>query len=242
VTGGRLNAAAGVRAAIAAAGLPAPPPDTDGDGVLDAADNCVVLANPGQADTDADSIGDACDPTPEGPDTDDDGVPDRRDNCPAVPNTSQLDYDRDGAGNACDATPYGTPRLSPAPAPPGGRLEARLAPAPALGRLTIGSGATVRMCRTGAPGCRPQPLTLTFRLDRAAGLTADVQRRTCRADTCRYATAATIRAAAKAGTNRLTIGARGATARLRAGSYRVRIVAASGAARSAARVAAFRVR
>ncbi len=36
------------------------PVDTDGDGVRDAADNCIQQANPNQADTDADGIGDSC--------------------------------------------------------------------------------------------------------------------------------------------------------------------------------------
>jgi subtilisin family serine protease len=240
VRGGRLNAAAAVRAAIIAAGLPAPPPDTDGDGVLDGTDNCVVVVNAGQTDTDADGVGDACDPTPAGPDTDEDGVPDRRDNCPAVRNSSQLDSDVDGVGDACDPTPY-RPRRQPAPTPPR-PVPAAPRPAPALGRLSLGPATALRVCRPAVPGCRPHPLTLTFRLDRAAALTADVQRRACSAGTCRYRTAATIRAAATAGTNRLTIGARGATARLRPGRYRLRVVAASGAARSAVRVAAFRVR
>ncbi len=35
-------------------------PDTDGDGVWDAADNCLNTPNPGQTDTDGDGIGDAC--------------------------------------------------------------------------------------------------------------------------------------------------------------------------------------
>jgi hypothetical protein len=38
--------------------------DADGDGVADSSDNCVSVANPGQADSDADGIGDACDPCP----------------------------------------------------------------------------------------------------------------------------------------------------------------------------------
>lgn len=45
---------------------PAPPfvpvgPDTDGDGILDASDNCTLVANAGQRDTDNDGYGDACD-------------------------------------------------------------------------------------------------------------------------------------------------------------------------------------
>ncbi|MES2886314.1 MAG: thrombospondin type 3 repeat-containing protein, partial [Pseudomonadota bacterium] len=44
---------------------PPPPPDADGDGVADAGDNCPAVANPNQADTDGDLIGDACDaPSP----------------------------------------------------------------------------------------------------------------------------------------------------------------------------------
>ena len=61
-----------------------PPPDADGDGVSDAADNCPAVANPGQADLDGDTIGDACDP-----DIDGDGVLNAADNCPAVSNPDQ---------------------------------------------------------------------------------------------------------------------------------------------------------
>ena len=107
LTGGRLNAASAVAAAGVAAGLPAPPPDTDVDGIVDSADNCPSKHNPGQADNDGDGAGNACDATPDGPDTDADGTPDPTDNCPSASNPTQRDRDRDGAGDACDATPNG---------------------------------------------------------------------------------------------------------------------------------------
>ncbi|HEY7033200.1 MAG TPA: SpaA isopeptide-forming pilin-related protein [Thermomicrobiales bacterium] len=87
-----------------------PPPDADGDGVADDADNCVDTANPDQVDTDADGQGDACDDTPSGPDHDGDGIPDETDNCRRVPNPDQADADGDGKGDACDETPNGPDR------------------------------------------------------------------------------------------------------------------------------------
>ncbi|MCA9546939.1 MAG: thrombospondin type 3 repeat-containing protein, partial [Myxococcales bacterium] len=72
--------------------------DADGDGVLDAVDNCPLAANPDQADLDNDRLGDACDP-----DIDEDGVVNAVDNCVRVPNPPQRDLDEDGAGDLCDA-------------------------------------------------------------------------------------------------------------------------------------------
>ncbi len=72
-------------------------PDADGDGVNDGADNCPTTSNAGQADADADGVGDVCDP-----DRDGDGVANGADNCADVPNPGQADNDGDALGDACD--------------------------------------------------------------------------------------------------------------------------------------------
>ncbi|MFQ5509123.1 MAG: thrombospondin type 3 repeat-containing protein [Leptospirillia bacterium] len=62
--------------------------DQDGDLLVDANDNCPLVANIDQTDTDGDGVGDACD------------------NCPVTYNPGQQDTDEfgvaDGIGNACD--------------------------------------------------------------------------------------------------------------------------------------------
>jgi PKD repeat protein len=64
--------------------LEPPSLDHDGDGVLDAEDNCPDTPNPEQEDADGDGPGDACD------------------NCSAVSNPGQEDADGDGTGDVCD--------------------------------------------------------------------------------------------------------------------------------------------
>jgi hypothetical protein len=71
---------------------------TDGDSYNDDVDNCPLVANDDQLDTDDDGLGDVCDP-----DKDGDGVVNEGDNCPLVVNVDQLDTDNDGLGDACDA-------------------------------------------------------------------------------------------------------------------------------------------
>jgi len=77
--------------------------DVDGDGVLDAVDNCPADANSGQEDADGDGIGDVCDAMPN--DFDNDGFDDGLDNCPINENPGQEDADGDGVGDACDNCP-----------------------------------------------------------------------------------------------------------------------------------------
>ncbi|MBL9120311.1 MAG: thrombospondin type 3 repeat-containing protein [Phycisphaerae bacterium] len=90
-------------------GCGVPETDGDGDGVPDCIDNCPTTANPTQADSNANGVGDACDPT----DSDGDGLPDALDNCPTEPNLDQNDADGDGVGDPCDGCPFDASKITP---------------------------------------------------------------------------------------------------------------------------------
>ncbi len=104
---------------------PQPNADSDGDGVGDLSDNCVLVAQGDLSDVDHDFVGDVCDncPTRVNPsqadanadgrgdacaslvDRDNDGIEDAADNCPDTFNTTQVDIDLDHLGDVCDACP-----------------------------------------------------------------------------------------------------------------------------------------
>jgi hypothetical protein len=86
--------------------------DFDGDTVANAADNCPLIPNPDQRDSDGEGTGDACSIFLSGfffPDNDGDGVRDIQDNCVWIANPAQLDTSGltskglpDGIGDACE--------------------------------------------------------------------------------------------------------------------------------------------
>ncbi len=71
--------------------------DSDGDGIKNGTDNCALIPNPDQTNTDTDIYGDVCDK-----DDDQDGIDDLEDTCPLVANADQSNYDGDAEGDACD--------------------------------------------------------------------------------------------------------------------------------------------
>jgi hypothetical protein len=94
--------------------------DVDLDDVINLYNNCDVVANVGQFDTNSDGEGDACDDDDDGDgvsdaedyyprdperaylDADLDGVLDENDNCPVNKNFEQTDSDQDLQGDVCD--------------------------------------------------------------------------------------------------------------------------------------------
>ena len=70
--------------------------DSDADGFYDLIDNCQLISNPDQIDSNGDGIGDVCS------DIDNDGIIDAEDNCPENYNPNQIDDDGDGIGDSCD--------------------------------------------------------------------------------------------------------------------------------------------
>jgi predicted outer membrane repeat protein len=79
--------------------------DSDGDGIINAVDNCPNVSNADQLNTDrlfvgGDNLGDVCDP-----DDDADGVLDEDDFFPLIPLNGRLDSDGDGIPNVCLPAP-----------------------------------------------------------------------------------------------------------------------------------------
>jgi len=90
---------------------PPPPPDFDNDGIPDATDNCVLISNPDQKNTDGDAQGDACDN-----DDDNDGVVDSLDTCPLQPETFNGYQDTDGCPDTPPSASSTTPPSTAQPA------------------------------------------------------------------------------------------------------------------------------
>ncbi len=77
-------------------------PDSDGDGVIDILDNCTLVANPSQLDTNGDGYGNACDP-----DLNNDGTVNAIDlgifrQAFFSPGVTDTDFNGDGTTNAID--------------------------------------------------------------------------------------------------------------------------------------------
>ena len=90
------------------AGLVCSESDPDCDNVF-SNDNCPLIANQDQLDSDVDEVGDVCDNAPNDfnpgqEDTDFDDIGDVVDNCPNVYNPDQEDVNDDGIGDACVPT------------------------------------------------------------------------------------------------------------------------------------------
>ena len=104
-----------------------PQADGDGDGIRDAADACIFVANPGQEDADSDGVGDACELRA---DIDNDGDVDQldRDFVVARLGTTQprADVNKDGTVNAADLAILDAEMAQPQPAATAGEPQVEL--------------------------------------------------------------------------------------------------------------------
>ncbi len=88
--------------------------DTDGDDVSDCLDNCPIVANADQSDSDADGLGDACQQNDPVEDCNGNGIEDQQEiefgnsedcNVNDVPDDCEIDSDGDDVIDACDSCP-----------------------------------------------------------------------------------------------------------------------------------------
>ncbi len=148
-----------------------PSADPDGDGIPNSNDNCPIIYNPDQTNTNLSDetvpVGDACsDPDEHGlrtiPDQDQDNVPDASDNClwypsPAPPGASvPADVNRNGIGDVCE-------RVAPVVLP-GGSVTLQCdgitvtVPGGKVSLLRMDFGQTgVLTCDAGFTGCTLDP-------------------------------------------------------------------------------------
>lgn len=120
---------------------PVTPPDSDGDGVPDAQDNCPQKANANQKDSDNDGVGDVCDATPFPPDQ---GVPPTPD-LAVLPPDQGTTLDQGSAGDLFTSTPVdGGSTYPDAPLWPRGDA------APPISQQRV--GALVGGCQLGGSG------------------------------------------------------------------------------------------